>query len=398
MKSRLILYVLGFSSAVVSLAQNLYVPLLPQLQQDLHTSMYLVNLSVSFFTIALAVMQVVFGPVIDAKGRRAVLLPGMALYALASLGCSLSGSISMLLLCRVLQGIGAATVPLVAATMIGDLFQDKERARSMATYQMILGLAPAVGPLIGGVIGSTAGYAGAFGFLTVMAALMLAAALVILPETKPAQDGGGTRFRPRSLLRIFRSRTGGAVLLLGFILYYMFYCFIVFLPDLLTHRYELDAKQIGSVFLMLMTFSFIGSKISGGIQAKLGSVKSILVTFSLALFSLLLFMLAAEYSLVGLLVSLAIVGFTAGLTMSVPPTLLAGEFVQERATAIGVYNFVRYLGMAAAPMVGSLLYPRGGSLLLFGAAALMMGLGILYAKRQLYAPVAGNPAAVSERS
>ncbi|AFH65722.1 MFS transporter [Paenibacillus mucilaginosus K02] len=84
--------------------------------------------------------------------------------------------------------------------------------------------------------------------------------------------------------------------------------------------------------------------------------------------------------------------------MSVPPTLLAGEFVQERATAIGVYNFVRYLGMAAAPMIGSLLYPWGGSLLLFGAAALMMGLGILYAKLQLYAPVAGNPAAVSERS
>ncbi|RUT33565.1 MFS transporter [Paenibacillus zeisoli] len=376
MNLRIILYVLGLCAAIVSLAQNLYVPLLPQLQHDLHTSFYLVNLTVSLFTIALAVMQIILGPVIDHKGRKAVLLPGMILYAAASLGCTFSGTVYMLLFFRVLQGIGAAAVPLVAATMIGDLFEGKERAKGMSTYQMILGIAPAVGPLIGGIIGSYAGYPGAFMFLSIMAVAMLLIAAVFLPETRPA----GVRrqgFQVRFFAQIVKNNTGAAVILVGFILYYMFYNFIVFLPDVLTEHYHLDAGQIGAVFLMLMSFSFIGSKISGRIQVRMGTVKSLIFTCTLALFSLLLFILVAEAFLIGLLVSLATVGFTAGLTMSVPPTLLTQEFASERATALGVYNFVRYLGMAAAPLFGSLLYQEGGFFLLFGCTACLMGIMIV---------------------
>ncbi|MBW7456704.1 MFS transporter [Paenibacillus sepulcri] len=379
MSSRFILYVLGFCAAIVSLAQNLYVPLLPQLQHDLHTSFYLVNMTVSLFTISLAVMQIVLGPMIDYKGRRAVMLPGMIIYALASLGCSLASSVYMLLFFRVLQGIGAAAVPLVAATMIGDLFEGKVRAERMATYQMILGIAPALGPLIGGIIGSFAGYAGVFSFLSVMGIVMLVVAALVLPETKPAiMQGKGPGFR--SFPQIFKNRTGAAVLLVGFILYYMFYGFIVFLPDVLTIHYRLDAKQIGLIFLLLMSFSFIGSKISGNVQGRMGSVNSLIFTCAIALLSLVLFIPAAGLSLIWLLVSLSFVGFTVGLTMSVPPTLLAEEFVEERATAIGVYNFVRYLGMAAAPMLGSLLYQRGGVLLLFGCTAFIMGVALLFAR------------------
>ncbi|MNU54564.1 Bacillibactin exporter [compost metagenome] len=382
MNSRIILYVLGLCAAIVSLAQNLYVPLLPQLQHDLHTSFYLVNLTVSLFTIALAVMQIVLGPVIDHKGRKAVLLPGMILYAAASLGCTFSDSVYMLLFFRILQGIGAAAVPLVAATMIGDLFEGKERAKGMATYQMILGIAPAVGPLIGGVIGSYAGYPGAFMFLSIMAVAMLIIAVIVIPETRPS-GAQGKGFSVQSFSQIVKNNTGTAVLLVGFTLYYMFYNFIVFLPEVLTEQYQLDADQIGATFLMLMSFSFIGSKISGKIQVRMGTVKSLIFTCTLALLSLLLFILVAEASLIGLLISLGIVGFTAGLTMSVPPTLLAQEFAAERATALGIYNFVRYLGMAAAPLFGSLLYQEGGFFLLFGCTACMMGIMILLTRLYL---------------
>lgn len=382
MKSRFRLYVLGACAASVSLAQNLYVPLLPQLQGDLQTSFYWVNMTVSLFTIALAVMQIVLGPLIDGKGRRAVLLPGMVLYAFASVACAFSGSVYMLLAFRVLQGIGAAAVPLVAATMIGDLLEGNERASGMATYQMILGIAPAVGPLIGGVIGIYFGYQGAFGFLSITAFVMLLVAAFTLPETKPAA-AKTSAFRLEPYLRVMRSKTGTAVLLLGFMLYYMFYNFIVFLPEILTDAYQLDAKQIGAVFFMLMSACFIGSKISGNVQKRMGTVKSLMFTCSLALISLVTFILLAKLRLVLLLISLVLIGFTAGLTMSVPPTLLAGEFIQERATAIGVYNFVRYLGMAAAPIAGSLLYPRGGIIMMFSTTAVLLGAAVLFAKQRL---------------
>ncbi|GIP22105.1 MFS transporter [Paenibacillus sp. J22TS3] len=391
MNPRFSLILLGFCAAVVSLAQNLYVPLLPQLQEDLHTTFYLVNLTVSLFTIALAVMQVVLGPLIDLKGRKPILLPGMALYAVASIGCVFATSVTVLLIFRILQGIGAAAVPLVAATMIGDMYEGKERAKNMATYQMILGIAPAVGPLIGGFIGSQAGYPGAFLFLSVSASLMFILAATVLPETKISQSGASRKnFTLKSMTSIFSNKTGAAVLLVGFVLYYMFYNFIVFLPDLLTHRYHLDAREIGWVFLMLMSFSFVGSKFSGKLQARMGTVPSLILTCLLALASLASFILLAENSLFGLLAALAAVGFTAGLTMSVPPTLLTEEFVEGRATAIGLYNFIRYLGMAAAPLVGSLLYETGGTVLMFGCTALLMGLTTLSAHRLLRSAATGH--------
>lgn len=395
---RSLLFLLGLSAAIISLAQSLYVPLLPELQIQLHTSMALVNLTVTVFTIAMAVMQIVLGPIVDRSGRKKVLIPGLIVYVLATIGCLLSGSIEMLLAFRVMQGIGASVVPLIAATMIGDLFEGKERAESMATYQMILGISPALGPLIGGLIGEVAGYIGVFGFAAGTALIVLLLSLLILPETKPAgsvdtaeKNGLSDRTfsaerRPpgvfRSFGHIFRNKTGAIVLLSGFVLYDVFYTLIVFLPTILQTHYGLSAAQIGFFPLLFMALSLVGSRLSGRLQNQLESGKMLVLTGSAIGVSLILFLIAAPLSLIALGVSLALTGFASGLMMPVLPTLLSAEFVQERATAIGVYNFVRYLGMAAAPMIGSLLYPLGGIPLLIGITAALIGLSSLYAARR----------------
>ncbi|MEC0231716.1 MFS transporter [Paenibacillus alba] len=382
MTNRKILYALGFCAAIVSFAQNLYVPLMPEIQKELHTSLYMVNLSVTLFTVALAVLQIVYGPLIDRIGRKKILLPGMIIYVAATIGCSFSFSIDMLLGFRLLQGIGAAAVPLVAATMIGDLFEGKERAESMATYQMILGIAPALGPLIGGAIGSVAGYSGAFGFLAVTAFIMLLVVIFVLPETGPVSVPS-KRLDLGSFARIFKNRTGSSVLLTGFVLYDVFYTLIVFLPIVLKDGYHLSVAQIGLASMLLVAFSLIGSKLSGKLQTKLGSAKSLILTFSSVIIGLILFIIAAKMSMIALLITLGIIGFFCGLTMSALPTLLSAEFVKERATAIGVYNFVRYLGMATAPMLGSLLYSYGGVTLLIGCTALLVGVAVVYSSLQL---------------
>lgn len=306
----------------------------------------------------------------------------MIIYLLATIGCSFSFSIEMLLIFRLLQGIGAAAVPLVAATMIGDLFEGKERAESMATYQMILGIAPAVGPLIGGVVGSVAGYSGAFGFLAVTAFIMLLVVIFVLPETKPVSVQSN-RLDLGSFVRIFKNKTGSAVLFTGFVLYDVFYTLIVFLPVVLKDGFYLTATQIGLASMLLMVCSLIGSKISGRLQVKIGSAKSLILTFSFVSISLVLFIIAAKMSLVTLLITLGLIGFFCGLTMSALPTLLSAEFVKERATANGVYNLVRYLGMATSPMLGSLLYFYGGVTLLIGCTAILVGMAVVFSSIQL---------------
>ncbi|MGN7165389.1 MFS transporter [Paenibacillus cellulositrophicus] len=383
MNKQKILFVLGLSAAIVSLAQSLYVPLLPDMQRDLHTSLSMANLTVTLFTIAMAVMQVVLGPVVDRNGRKKILIPGMIVYVLATIGCMFSFSIEMLLIFRVIQGIGAAAVPLVAATMIGDIFEGKKRAESMATYQMILGISPAIGPLIGGFIGSVFGYSGTFGFAAASAVIMMFIALFLLPETKPTTTTlTEKQFGLKAFGRIFKSKTGRVVLLSGFVLYDVFYTFIVFLPMILESQYHLGAANIGVFSLALMALNLVGSKLSGKLQTKIGSIISLLwVSFSIVV-CLVIFIFAAKFSLITLLLALMLTGFVSGLAMPTMPTLLSAEFVQERATAMGIYNFVRYLGMAAAPMIGSVLYPIGGTALLIGVTTAFVGV-IVIATRQL---------------
>ena len=94
---------------------------------------------------------------------------------------------------------------------------------------------------------------------------------------------------------------------------------------------------------------------------------------------LVIFIFAAQLSLATLLIALMLIGFLSGLAMPVLPTILSAEFVQERATAMGVYNFVRYLGMAMAPMIGSVLYPFGGTGLLIGVTAAFVGAVVMAA-------------------
>jgi len=384
MSKRAILFVLGLSAAIVSLAQSLYVPLLPELQRELHASLTVVNLTVTLFTVSMAVMQVILGPIVDRNGRKKILIPGMVLYVLATLGCMFSYTIDMLLVFRVLQGIGAAAVPLVAATMIGDVFEGKERADSMATYQMILGISPAVGPLVGGVIGSVGGYMGAFGFAAASAILMMVIAMFVLPETKPVHsEAARSRLGINAFSRIFKNKTGSVTLLGGFVLYDVFYTFIVFLPTILESRYHLGPANIGLFSLALMAFHLVGSKASGKLQGKMGSVKVLFWAGVLLIASLVVFIFAAQLSIVTLLISLMITGFIIGLAVPALPVLLSSEFVAERATAMGVYNFVRYLGMASAPVIGSVLYPEGGTGLLVGVTAVLVGIAVLAIRRLL---------------
>lgn len=170
-KSKLtfILYVVCMSALLGSFAQNIYTPILPMIQNSFHTSLYLVNVTVSLFTFVLAIMQLIYGPLIDTKGRKSVLIPSLIISTIGSIGCAFSANIYLFLFFRAVQAIGIAAIPVVAATIIGDLFEGKERGEAMSLYQMLLALAPAIGPLIGGYLGSINGHVSVFLFYLYLA-------------------------------------------------------------------------------------------------------------------------------------------------------------------------------------------------------------------------------------
>ncbi len=367
--------------------QTVYTPILPDLEERFHTSLFVVNLTISLFTIVLAAMQIVYGPLTDRRGSRAVLVPAVLLYALASVGCAFSPTASLLLVFRALQAAGIAAGSVVATTVIGDLFTGRERGRAMGTFQMLVALGPVVGPVVGGIIAVHSGFVGIFLMLAVAGLLLTLAQSVFLPETRVPHTGEVRRMTLADFGRIIAAPQGSAVILLGVVQYFAYYCFLVFLPDILRQGYHLTADKTGLAFLPLSLGIVGGSYIGGRIQAHWSGPRILLVTSLLNAVSLILFIMLAGLSLSALLVDSGLFGILLGLSLPVQTTILAGAFVRERATAIGVYNFARYLGMAAGPMLGAVLYSQGGVPLLFGFTGVAFAAAALLARARLAAVI-----------
>ncbi|MBB4636075.1 MFS transporter [Longimicrobium terrae] len=363
--------------------QTVYTPILPDLGRRFHTSVFVVNLTISLFTVVLAVMQIVYGPLTDRRGRRAVLVPGLVLYAVASVACAFSPSAPALLASRALQAVGIAAGSVVATTVIADLFTGAARGRAMGTFQMLVAMGSVIGPVVGGAVAVHFGFRGIFLLLAAIGVVLALAQMALLPETRPDGMGEPRRMRLADFARILGDARGSAVILLGIVQYYAYYCFLVFLPEILRERYRLTADRTGLAFLPLSLGVVIGSFAGGRLQARFNGPRMLVVTSLLNAASLLLFIFLSGWSLPALLVGGGVFGLLLGLSLPVQTTILADAFVRDRATAIGVYNFGRYLGMAAGPMLGAVLFHRGGVPLLFGFGGLVFAASAWIASRRM---------------
>lgn len=128
-------------------------------------------------------------------------------------------------------------------------------------------------------------------------------------------------------------------------------------------------------------FLVLGSFTGGRLQEKSNPRTFLLITSSLNVLATILFVILSPVSLPVLIVSISLFGLCLGLSLPVQTTLLARAFTQNRATAIGVYNFFRYLGMAAGPIFGSVFYQLGNRVE-FLFAAFLFALTVLFARRQ----------------
>ena len=376
MSPRVLTFMVAFAAFLGPFTQTVYAPILPELGAALQTTPLLINLSISIFTFVLAFMQIVYGPLVDRTGRKRTLLAGLAIYVVASLGCFLANSIELLLAFRALQAVGIAAGAVVAVTVIGDRFEGAERGRAMGSFQMMVALGPVVGPVVGGFVGEHLDFHYVFLLLAIVGGAALLSNALWLRETQPA--GGPPRaFHPVQYLEVLSNRQGLAIMVLSFVQYYAFYNYLVFMPRVLDSLYGLSASEKGLVFLPLSIAVMVGSFVGGRLLGRWQPRPMLLVTALLNAFSLLLFVALAPLSLTALVVAVTAFGLFLGLSLPVQTSLLMDLYHENRATAVGSYNFFRFLGMATGPVLGSWLFQGGGIGLLYGfaAAAFLLAVG-----------------------
>ena len=126
--------------------------------------------TLSAYLFGFAVMNLFHGALADSFGRRPVVLVGMTVFALASLGCALSQSVGQLVLFRALQGMSAGAGMVVSRAVIRDMFPPHEAQRVMSQVTLFFGLAPAIAPIIGGQLFVWLGWPSIFVFIAAFGA------------------------------------------------------------------------------------------------------------------------------------------------------------------------------------------------------------------------------------
>jgi DHA1 family bicyclomycin/chloramphenicol resistance-like MFS transporter len=191
--------VLAMLTALGPLSTDFYLPSLPEIARVMESDVAGAQATLSVFLFGFAGGQIVWGPISDRIGRRPVLLIGLGLFIAATLACAFAPSIEALTAARALQAFGASGPIVLGRAMARDLYEGPRAGRELARMGMIMGLVPAIAPILGGILQDAFGWRSTF-FASLLFALALVGVIATaMPETLRARSA-----QPLSFLSIFR--------------------------------------------------------------------------------------------------------------------------------------------------------------------------------------------------
>ena len=165
-----------------------YIPAFSGIAASLHATPVQMQQTLSAYLFGFAFMSLFHGALSDSVGRRPVVLWGLAAFTLASMGCALSQTIGQLVFFRAVQGLTTGAGIVVSRAVVRDMFPPAQAQRVMSQITIYFGVAPAVAPMMGGVLFAHLGWHSVFWFLTLVGLLLWAANYRLLPETLHASQ------------------------------------------------------------------------------------------------------------------------------------------------------------------------------------------------------------------
>ena len=235
--------------AIGPLAIDMYLPALPTLEAEFAVSPARVQHTLSAYLLGLAVGQLGFGPIADRYGRKAPLLGGLALFALASLGCALAGTIEHFVLARFAQALGGASGMVLIRAVIRDRFDEIQSARVLSLMMLVMGAAPILAPLAGGWLLVKASWHWIFGFLAGFAMLCLLLVLRLLEESHPVHRRSATLLGAlRGAAPLFRDRRFFGPVIVFIAPFGAFFAYLAAAPFVYIEYFGVPAEQFGWYF------------------------------------------------------------------------------------------------------------------------------------------------------
>ncbi|MES2499868.1 MAG: multidrug effflux MFS transporter [Pseudomonadota bacterium] len=276
-----LVYVLASLAALAPFAIDTYLPAFHAMGADLRASDLQIQQSLAVYLLPYALMTLWHGAISDAIGRITTIKWGLSIFVLASIGCAFAPNVETLWFFRALQGASGGAGNTVARAMVRDLFEGAAAQRVMATVQMLFGIAPAIAPIIGGLLLGIHWQA-IFIFLAIYAGVTLWASVAFLPETMPPEKR--LKLSAKNVLTSYKTIFGDAEFAkLGIAIGACFSAFFVYVlasPVFLGKHLGLTPQQYAYLFIPTVCGMMIGSYLAKYVAGKYSAKKVLKVAFA----------------------------------------------------------------------------------------------------------------------
>ncbi|MBB3178929.1 multidrug effflux MFS transporter [Variovorax sp. Sphag1AA] len=358
-----------------------YIPAFSGIAHSIGASPVEMQQTLSAYLFGFAFMNLFHGALSDSFGRRPVVLWGLVVFTVASLGCALSQTIGWLVFFRALQGLSTGAGIVVSRAVIRDMFPPAEAQRVMSQVTIYFGIAPAIAPIVGGFLFVHLGWHSIFWFLVAVGVILWTANYKLLPET--LHQDHRQPFEVRHLLRGYWSLCSDPRFLLlalaSGVPFNGMFLYVLAAPAFLGEHLSLAPTQFFWFFLLTIGGIMLGAWASGRMAGKVAPKRQIRDGFVIMLATSIVNVIAnalftphAAWALWPLAV------FAFGWALMVPVvTLLVLDLHPERRGMASSLQAV--IGSTANGIVAGMIAPlvMHSTLALASTSILMLGIGLV---------------------
>src|ERR1035437_2406143 len=349
---------LGLMCALPAVTSDIYLPSLPEVARDLHTTTTAVQLTMTGVLLGGAVGQLVVGPLSDRFGRRRPVLIGVALHIVISLLCALAPGIGTLIALRVVQGFFNAAATVVAIAVIRDRFTGSDASRLLSRLMLVIGVAPLFAPTVGGLIAGQWGWRWVFVALAVFGAALWLAVWRRLPETLLPERRRAAGLGPalRGYRVLLHDQHFVAIAVLPGLGMAVLMSYVIGSPFVLQEGYGLSAN----LFAMNGVALVGGAQINASLVRRVAPIRILRCALPLLLVAAVVLLIVALTGVGALFGLLAALWVTLGLIQFIPPNASAIALTRHGAMAGTAAAFMGAMQAGVAGAVSPLVGVLGG--------------------------------------
>ncbi|MFO1284279.1 MAG: multidrug effflux MFS transporter [Burkholderiales bacterium] len=364
---------------------DMYLPAFPAIGADFAVPPVAMQATLSAYLFAYAFMMLWHGALSDALGRRPVVLAGLVVYAIATLGCAIAGNIESMWLARALQGLSAGAGMVVGRALIRDRFHGAEAQKVMSQVTLVFSIAPAVAPVAGGLLLEAFGWRSIFVTLLGFTLALFAWTAKALPETHP--EAARSPLDARSLWRNYRRVLGHPDFLLLAAVpacnFSAFFLYIAAAPAFLVGHLGVSTTGFAWLFVPLIAGVMIGAATSGRLAGRITPAATVRLGFAFMGAAVVLSLAVASFAppIVALHV-FPIFVYMIGSSMAHPSitVLMLDLFPSMRGLTSSLQGFIQFTlgGIVAgtlAPLLDATLVGLAGGLAAFTFASYVLWRG-----------------------